>query len=523
VGEAVQRILASVERFAQPTPAMFDPRANTAVDLFGGAALAFRSLYASRKQLHDFADVVAVLKGPKKPETFESAFALADSLELATRYIVAALYLVVALPEWIRRLLQEMAIIIRLKTIDAFAAVEAKVFEIRRQIIDLFYVDLRESLRGAMSSALAWRFVANAYFDMYIDLTKQFAQIVIDELLRWLKGMQEFVKAFIGVFEGLQTLLTHLMKIDLIPVLIEILGKVGWVIENLATPPSVTLEDVADEKGRSAAYARLRAWIDKIERRLPNELKLIPRVRKAFPLIRSVLDTALLTKTQDVSETGAFSLAPRKFPDLYEKFVGGLQPFQTAMNGFVDSLTANTDKLFQQSIKVLTAVGARLNGAAGQALSGPDLEDYQAIQQAAAAASQKAFGKDADALSARLAPSSGIALVFENWVARGGIETVGAVVPRYVAAMQHYWAEQEARGEELAVKLTDDLPTSPHILAQRPRLARTSVPRMKIVAHGRALDEALVQAVTDAFAGLVQQAHRSGLRKLASIQAMAGA
>jgi hypothetical protein len=33
----------------------------------------------------------------------------------------------------------------------------------------------------------------------------------------------------------------------------------------------------------------------------------------------------------------------------------------------------------------------------------------------------------------------------------------------------------------------------------------------------------LVKAVAAAFAGLVQDAHRSGLRKLASIQATAGA
>src|SRR5262249_24503233 len=111
--------------------------------------------------------------------------------------------------------------------------------------------------------------------------------------------------------------------------------------------------------------------------------------------------------------------------------------------------------------------------------------------------------------------------------ARAGFTLIGEIIPEYIAAMREYWAERQARGEEATVRLPDDLPkdfpTSPHIMALRPALGRTPAPRLKIDARGHALRETLASRVADAFLGGVQDAHRKGLAKLASIQAAADA
>ena len=70
--------------------------------------------------------------------------------------------------------------------------------------------------------------------------------------------------------------------------------------------------------------------------------------------------------------------------------------------------------------------------------------------------------------------------------------------------------------------LPADFPTSPHIMALHPALARTLVPRVTIDATGHDLDDALAERVADAFGDRLQEAHRRGLAKLALLQAMSG-
>jgi len=567
--DGVDEIVKSVERFEKATTSMFDTQARTASDLFGEAVLAFRALYSSKDQLWDLWVSLYVLKGPPKPSggPVESVNELPDLFERVTRYIVAGLYLVPLLPEFVKRVWNEASLFIRGKVLDVFAGIEEKVFEVRRTIIDLFYVKLRESLRKGLASALAWRFVATAWVELFLEVSKRWGQQLFEQFQDYFTEMSEFVGKMTFVFHELEGLLEDLTKIDLMPILIAKLATKGKLASFLASPPSITLGDLADETSRAAANKRMQDWLTSLERRggaaagagtavvvggvvafFGGPLGWVVGggligggvvgggtwlyLKHALKPVRDILNITLETKTEEPEETGAFAGPLPKFPDISEAFTTLAQPLRESLADFVPSLQSQTKGLIDKGVEVLNTIGGHFDRAAASALRGPSVEQYLAISGTAAKMTEKLFpagdvvGGEPDAVVSAIARS------WENWFVRGeqgaraGFDVIGAIIPKYIAAMRDYWAERQAAGEEATVRLPDDLPkdfpTSPHIMALRPVLARTLVPRVTIDATGHALDESLMQRVADAFLDRVQAAHVQGLAKLASIQAAAG-
>jgi hypothetical protein len=198
--------------------------------------------------------------------------------------------------------------------------------------------------------------------------------------------------------------------------------------------------------------------------------------------------------------------------------------------GFIDTLGVETKAILDKSGETLDLIATRLERSAASALRGPSAERYLAISAQAAALAERAF-PDSDVASS--APAEGVAIIarkFDDWLslsASGGIEVVGAALPHYLVAMRRYFDQRQEAGTESTVRLPDDLPkdfpTSPHIMAFKPTLARTLVPRVTIRTGGRALDDALVDEVAKAFLSSVQRAHQGGLKVLADLQAASGA
>jgi hypothetical protein len=543
--DAAKIIDKSVERFKEPGKWMFDTEARTASDLFGQAALTWRALYWSREQIGEFVQILGVLKGPSKPGggggPVESAYALPDMFERVTRYIVAGLYLIPLLPEFVKRVWKEASIFIRGKVLEEFAGIEQQVFGVRRMVIDLFYVDLRNSLRKGLALASVWSFILTAWVSLFLDLSKRFGQQVLDQLAGYFSKLSVFMDKLVDVFRGLMKLLEELVKIDLMPLLIKKLGWKGDLVSKLASPPSITLGDLADEKSRTAANDRMQKWLSKVRNRLSGLAATLGGllgggataaiIESMLKQVRKVLNIALKTKTEEVEETGAFAGPLPAFPDISETFTATLEPLRESLLGFIPTLKAETMGVIDKGVEALDAISKHFDRAAASALRGPSVEKYLAISSSAEKMAEKLMpssdveGGEANAVIGAIARS------WENWFVRGeqgaraGFSLIGAIIPEYIKAMREYWAERQARGEEATVRLPEDLPkdfpTSPHIMALKPVLSRTLAPRVTVNATGHTLDEKLLERIADAVRDRVQEAHRRGLAKLEAIQAAA--
>lgn len=550
---AVDLIEKSVVRFHKPTAAMFDTGARTASDLFGEAALAWRALYFSKRDLGRFWFSLYVLKGPEQKGAgarVESTAALPDMFERFTRYIVAGLLLIPRLPEFVKALWTEASVFIRGKVLQEFAGLEQEVFGVRRAVIDIFYVDLRETLHKGLALAAAWGFISTAWVSLFLDLGQTFARQTLDKLGGFFSKLAEFIRKMVKVFRGLEALLKELVEIDLMPLLIDKLGWKGDAAKLLADPPAITLEDISSDEKRAAANERMQKWLTKIERRAGKLAGaagslIFPRVgglagpaleaylKSKLKPVRRVLNVTFGTKTEDVQETGAFAGPLPTFPDIGDVFIKAAEPLRASLADFIPSLQTQTQGLLDAGAEALDTVGTHFERAAAAALRGPSPEKYMAISAAAGRLAEQLMPPtdvEGDGPSAAL---SAVARSWEEWFFTGkqgaltGFALIGTIIPRYVEAMRKYWADRLERGEEATVRLPDDLPkdfpTSPHIMALRPVLARTLVPRVKIDATGRALDDELAERVAAAFLDRVREAHRKGMEKLAAFQLAADA
>ncbi|HEX8150645.1 MAG TPA: hypothetical protein VF591_25900 [Pyrinomonadaceae bacterium] len=550
---ALDLIEKSVVKFHRPTAEMFDTGARTASDLFGEAALAWRALYFSKRDLGIFWASVYVLKGPEKKgegARVESVAALPDMFERFTRYIVAGLLLVPRLPEFVKALWAEASVFIRGKALQEFAGLEQEVFGVRRLVIDIFYVDLRETLNKGLALAAAWGFITTAWVSIFLDLGKTFARQTLDKLGGFFSKLAVFMGKIDTVFHGLEALLKELVEINLMPLLIDKLGWKGWAAELLADPPTITLEDISSEEKRGDANKRLQDWLDKIQSRAGKLAGaagslIFPRVgalagpaleeylKSQLRPVRRLLNVALGTKTEDVKETAAFGGPLPEFPDIGDVFIKAAEPLRTSLEGFIPSLKAQTMGLIDAGAEALDTIGRRFERAAAAVLRGPSVEKYMTISNAAGRLAEQAMPPTDVEGEGPGASLVAVARSWEEWFftekqgALTGFALLGTIIPGYVEAMRKYWADRLERGEEATVRLPDDLPedfpTSPHIMALRPVLARTLVPRVKIDATGHALDDGLAERVAGAFLDRVREAHRKGMEKLAAFQLAADA
>lgn len=550
VSAALKSVLASLERFATVDSTLFDTGARGASDLFGEAALAFRALVSSKGDLvgadskGGFAAVLRQLMGPQGGEQkgpLESASALPDLLENVVRYIVGALELITNVPLLIKSLWAEASIFVRATVIDLFGGVEAQVLEVRRDVINLFYVDLREMLRNSVALAEAWSMAVVGFVSLFVSVAAMFSTALITTFSAWFGELRTFMSKVIDLYGSLGLLLGDLVEIDLmsllVPVLKKELGTVWSIVKVASDVPTLRLVELAEAGTRIQAYVRFQSWLNQIKGNLrsaasgvlgDNAADLAAEyIESELAPIRDVLTQALAKPSVDVAETSAFTdLRLPGFPDLGGILTRWIAPLRGSVSGFIDTLGLESAAVVDSGIGALDALALRFDRAAASALRGPSAKTYLALAAGAAASATRLF-PDADAQGSD--PGSalgGIATKFDAWVARAGIEVVGAALPFYIIEMHRYFEERERSGEQSTVRLPGDLPkdfpTSPHIMAAHPMLGRTLVPRMTINARGRALDDALVDEVAAKFMSGVQAAHRSGLKVIADLQLASG-
>ena len=458
----VDEIVKSIERFHKPTTSMFDTEARTASDLFGEAALAFRAIYWSKDQLRDFRATLYMLKGPPKQNggPAESVNALPDLFERVTRYIVAGLYLVTWLPEFVKRVWKEASLFIRAKVLDVFAGIEEQVFGVRRQVIDIFYVDLRASLRKGLAFALAWSSVSTAWVALFLDVSERFGTQIFTRFGDFFAKLSAFIKKLVGVFHGLEWLLNKLLKIDLMKLLVPKLEGHWWwsVASRVAAVPTLPIGDLAENQTRAAANLRMQSWLSRIQRRVriaagPLGGGVNAIIRHYLKPVRKILNIALATQTALPAETGAFAGPLPEFPDVSDTFTVWLQPLREALADFVPSLQTQTRELIDKGTEVLDALSS-ISTAPRRALCAAPPREVSGDLQCRGAMAEKAFPASDVVDDEPNAVVGALARSWENWLvrdaqgARAGFEVIGAIIPEYIAAMRAYWAERQTRGEE---------------------------------------------------------------------------
>jgi hypothetical protein len=104
-----------------------------------------------------------------------------------------------------------------------------------------------------------------------------------------------------------------------------------------------------------------------------------------------------------------------------------------------------------------------------------------------------------------------VAANFEKWLALGGFDVIGKVLPGYIGAMLDAWRRQELDASELTVLLDK---TSPQILAKKAQLARARMHTLTVKARGQALDDPLVDEIVARFGDQIALAYQSGAQQI---------
>jgi hypothetical protein len=529
-------IIAAMDRFAEPTPAMFDIRdRRSASDLFGEGALLFRAFTSSLDQINHFASLprrfVPLFAGSgsasattsanqatapgaalaQSPSQVGSSFQISD----LTRWMVGAVLLVPIASRLIGSTINSLILAVKLAVTRGARGIEALVFGYRIKVIDFFY----SFLGGFGPKAFDFLMALQGIVMMNLHFYFGFASFYLNELLVGLRSfalqLSNFLRFFTVLIEAIRSIIEAILNFDLMPILLGALGIPGAILSRIPGMRTLTIDDLISMllgMGRIA----LRETIDSFLRALEYNpavmaLGLFTSIRTRIRALRRFLRMTL-TARPFIAETAApATLAP--FPDIYDAFFG---PGAPNLIGSIAStstvLQSEVSNLFTAASDFVLATGravSRTADAAQASLLSP--QRYARINQGAEQMSNQLFDPIAAELRQRIGErSDGLARGFEQLVAGGAFDLIGNAIPLYVEQMSHYWLDHT---EEEVARPT---PTSPHILARRAGLRRVRFPRLIIRAAGRALDADLVTQISTRFKGAIEDAYTRGLTQAAA-------
>lgn len=531
VRRALGGIFGSIERFREPRPEMFEGGGRRASDLFGLAALAFRSIVSSTGQLRGLARdlgrsirVLGVLGTGAVPSRepaaapVERGLSFAEQLDIGMRYLVAALLILPILPDYIGTLFQAGWLRARMVLIDSFAGFERWVFQLRRRIIDLFFVRLSGFVIDALRIVWIVHFLVDENLRFFIRFGVIYAKEIINVLTRFFDGLTKYIQFWVDAVNGFRRLLEAIMDTDLMPFLVPLLGLPASVLYAAGALPGFTLGDVLDATGHAVRITLRSALTGFIETVRGAVLALGPAgwilyhrmgLRRRLDLLQQIVDALFQRPAAYPTETAAFRL-PTRLPNL-SALVLGPDPgrFGRALVDMARGMTSEVREIIDAGAAFLTDIGRHFERTSAEAAQLGSPEAYRALALRAEHLSGLTFGPQVEELQRRIeerAPDP-VAQAFEGWITQGGFEIVGNAIPLYVAEMRQYWLAQQAAGEEPMITIT---PTSPHIIARRVQLGRVRMRRLVIEAQGRALDDQLVGAVAGNFKEAVEQAYSRG-------------
>ncbi|MBV9788200.1 MAG: hypothetical protein JOZ51_08510 [Chloroflexi bacterium] len=537
-------ILESVERFNPPTAAMFDINARRGSDLFGEAGLLVGAIGQSRIQIKRFVGWVSMARtrwqaafpsatpassatatpAPAAGGEFDAA-ALLGTFDTVVQGISGALLLLPILPRTLAIIAQAAILRIKFKVVTMLQGAEARLFQLRRSVIDLFSVQLLGFLGTAQSFLIAIAILMLSNVGFYLRFGIAYGREFIGQLRRFLGRFSGFINHWQSVIVRIFETIDKILDFNLTPLILSFLGVVGWVINKVGDPPAFTIRDllgVGATAARLAGRIAMEKWLGRvlgtlsIASRVPWLGKYARAVRRRVSALRDLLRVALRPMADFPMFTRPPGYSGANFPNIYNAFFGGpvaadlrrrLGEFETsAIDGVGSILGAGTD--------LLRGLGTSFDRSADEFARLGSPRRYQRLVADANQLADTALGDQVAALSERGAQASAnpVAATFERWLIDSGFELMGAAIPLYINEMRHYWHAIVA--EETSAAAGTPPPTSPHILARRVRIGAVRVPSMTIRATGRDLDDTLAATIAARFRTAVAESYRSGERVL---------
>jgi hypothetical protein len=484
LAELLQGVLKSIDRFMVPTADLFDPSKRTASDLFGELALGLRIALTSRGQIAAFlnqqlAPALNRLRGKSDGGPTIAPLDTPQALDQLARYVLGGIMVLGVLPELVASIWKSVSISVREQMIRRGAATEARVYELRRQVIDFFYVDLFEIVKKASSYAGAagevfWNLLA--YTDKFLRL---FVTMLLRDFHRIVERVVDFVEAVAHwVIDKFAPQVSHLGLL---------LFALNRIVQDLIDTLDglLTFVDALDLSGLSERLDRLRD---------------VSRFLLSRPTERLV-ETALIAP-------------PDSFPNIGSTLFGSarLSALRAKLQGMAGDVSDNIRDALDSGSRALWRESELFDQASDVAARrGPSIP----IEQIAARATAQAtgvFGEEMTQLRRDVANKGKDQLAerFESWLALGGFELIGQVVPQYIGAMLAEWRRQEVEGTELTTLLKVDDQTSPHILAARAALGTARIKKITVNAQRRELDDKLIAEIASAFQSAIAGAFTSG-------------
>jgi hypothetical protein len=536
--EMFETIVASMDRFAEPTPAMFDIRTpRRASDLFGEGALLFRAFTSSLDQINHLAGMarqpaaqVAQSSGARVSQTVSASQPIAPATMLAAqsqsgavsglqpsdimRGMVGAVLLVPIASRLIVSTLNSAILAGKLALTRRAQGIEEMVFGLRVAIIDFFYTFLGGFGPAAFDFLLALQFIVMVNVNFYFGFASFYLNEVFLGLRSFATHLSNFLRFFTILAEAVRGVLEAILNFDLMPIFLGALGIPGAVLSLIPGIPSLTIDDLISMLlgfGRVAAREVISSFL------LSLELNPVIQALGAFTSIRSriralrALLRMTLTARPFIAETALpTTLAP--FPDIYSAFFGpGAPNLRGALASAGTVLQSDIGNLFTSASDFLLATSRAMSRTAERAAQLESPERFASIRESAGRMSSQLFDPISAELRQRMSErSDGLARGFERFVAGGAFDIIAGAIPLYVGQMMHYWLDHT---EE---EISRPAPTSPHILARRAGLRRVRFPRLIIRAPGRQLDADLVTQISARFKEAIEGAYTRGLAQAAT-------
>lgn len=535
---AIRDIITAIETqiaaIAAPSAALFDPRNARAGQIFGLAGLAWRAIVSSTRQLRalagDVAEVRALLGiappapraagapgapgGPAEPAASIPRALNGEPIDVVTRYIVAALIVVPAIPDLIGSVVRAVWAGVRLAVLLTIQAIEAKLFAVRRQVLDWFFHTLPRMLPKVPAMMTLFGVLIGENIQHFLRFAQLYFALATDILRDFLGEVRTYLNHVIGIINTVLAVIDTILNFDLLLLLRPALGPSAFILDYFGI--RFTLNDLLDVAGtaiRLTLYASLQTALFAAR----NATALIPgspgrAARRAVRLVGQIIDALFSNTGPYPGETAAPRL--RAMPNLYDTVIGSRgATLGDAVAAWGASLAGDIAAIIGVGTQTLTGLGETFAASAADfARTGPRTERFA---REAADSANLLFDDQVRALGKRQAATAPGAI--ERWLAAGGFEAIGAAIPVYVQAMRRFWRDEVSAGRGATVEIT---PTSPHILARRAVLGRVHFARLEIRTSGRTIDEALVRETAERFQRAVRDAYGEGQRRLA--QAAAG-
>jgi len=536
VSGILDTITAAIDRYAEPTPAMFDIRTpRSASDLFGQGALLFRAFTSSLDQVNHFAEVNHQLaaqftESRKVPEPVpvntnqpsSPAAAVAQSQSSGGSWFqfsdimpmtLGVVLLIPIASRVVVNTINSAILAVKLTVARKCQEIEAEVFGLRIDVIDFFYSFLGGFGPQAFDFLLALQFIVMSNVNFYFG----FAGFYLNELLVGLRvfatQVSDFLRFFTRLVQALQSAVEAVMNFDLMPIFLGPLGIPGSVLSTLPGVPSLTIDDLLGMLlgfGRVAVREGVNAFLLALEYNpIIMGLGYFTSVRSRIRALRAFLGMTL-TARPFIAETTLPALP--LLPDIYGVFFGpGAPSLSAALASAATVVQSDVANLFTSASNFLLATSQVMSRTAERATRLGSPQEFAAIADGAGQMSSQLFDAIAAEVRQRMAErSDGLTSGFERLVAGGAFDVIGGAIPLYVEQMSRYWLE---RTEE---EISRPSPTSPHIMARRAGLRRVRFPRLIIRAAGRALDADLVNQISTRFKGAIEDAYTRGLTQAAT-------